>query len=224
MASQALVDDGMADNATDATQPGIARRAPYWLVAVGLLALLALLLAGGLALDRRFRPRVGVETAGIASTQTDPAAPGQAGIGMANKNVDVQFTTSLPTSSPEREIAQAYIRSWQVYAEAMYTHDTSKLPEVAARDFLQLCLNDVQQRKARGRATSVQVKLDFYLFDVKENTASVWDEYENSSYVIDATTKDPIGEPGQPERITDVYFLEKVGGVWKVVNMARQGP
>ena len=224
MVSQTIADDARPDDARpdDATQARAARRAPYWLVAVGLLALLGVLLAGGFALDRRFRPRVGVETAGIATTPAEQAAGGQAGIAMASNAVDVQLTTTLPATSPEREIAQAYIRSWQVYADAMYTHDTSRLPEVAAKDFLQLCIDDVAERKALGRATSIQVKLNFYLFDVTDRTASVYDEYISSSYAIDASTKAPVGAPGKSERIVDVYFLEKLNGVWKVVDGARQ--
>ena len=229
MAGQAIVNDGTVDDgdrvnvlAGDARDSAdtVPRRPPLWLVAGGVLAVLAVLLAGGLALDRHFRPRVGVDA--VASPAAPARSTGPAGIALVNKNVDVQFTSALPTTSPEREIAQAYIRSWQVYAEAMYTGDTSKLPEVAAKDFLQLAIDDVEQRKARGRATAIQVKLNFYAFDVTNQTASVYDEYLNSSYAIDAQSKEPIGAPGQTERITDVYFLEKLDGVWKVVDGARQ--
>src|SRR5689334_10313104 len=102
-------------------------------VAVGLalLALVVVVLGGGSVLARRLRSPVGTEPA--ATAPVSPAATAQgAGTGAPGGPVVVSQPSDIARlrTPLEREVAQAYLRYWDVYAEAMGTLDPGRLSEV----------------------------------------------------------------------------------------------
>jgi hypothetical protein len=138
-------------------------------------------------------------------------------------------TTSqaTPTAVPiplelRHEIEDAYERYWQVHADAALTLDPSHLPEVLAGDKLENERQLVAQLRAEGRAAKVIVGLDYRVVRATETSATVYDDYKNYSYLVDPNTKAPLVDPPAVPEIHVVSFeLQKIDGMWKVVDGAR---
>lgn len=65
-------------------------------------------------------------------------------------------TPTLPATSPlAQEVIRAYQRYWVVYAEALYSLDTSPLGEVTAGEALQESIAEVEELRAEGLAGKV---------------------------------------------------------------------
>ena len=132
--------------------------------------------------------------------------------------LDTDRTTT--TLSPEDEVEQAYLRSWDVYAEAVLTFDTSKLDEVYDGRALELVLEDVAQLKREGKAVRVDVDHDFEVRLLRTDLAEVLDKYVNHSIEVDPETGEPL-EADPNEQVTDEYVLQKLEGAWKVLSIVR---
>lgn len=218
------------DNVRGVSTEGQPRR-PYWLVGLVLLALVVAMLVGAFILDKQLRPQVGIEGSPAATIQQVTAVP--AGGPTTQSQAEATAVNAAPvagssgdatknTVPPEREVEQAYLKYWDVYAEAMLTLDTTRLPEVAAGERLKQAVGEVEKLKAQGKAAKIQIEHKYFVFDVTNKTATVHDEYVNSSYAVDPNTKQPVGAPGESERLVDSYFFERTDGVWKVVSGVRQ--
>jgi len=201
------------------------RSRSIWLAGGGVLLVVLVVLGSAFALDRYFRPRVGIEPAAGASvagasptapTATTPSssAAGQGAVVTITQAADI----SRLGSQREREVARAYLRYWDVYAQAMETLDTSRLAEVTAGARHQEAVEEVGDLKTEGIAARIQVKHSFAVNRASEDEATIRDEYVNSSYAINPVSKQPVGEPGTSERLLDTYFLRRVDGVWKVIG------
>src|SRR5579883_2360794 len=152
------------DTGTEATSDP---RRPWWPVGLVLLGLVAVVLVGAVLLDRRFRPRVGVEPApsvpaaaqmrSVAPSPTalTTASPTVGGIGAAPTATATPPGVRVATSPLEREIEDAYYRSLQVYSDALLNLDTSHLSEVFDGEALRLVTEEVNDRRARGRPLKV---------------------------------------------------------------------
>ena len=120
------------------------------------------------------------------------------------------------------EIEGAYVRYWNVRADAALTLDPSHLPEVAAGDRLEREREEIAQLQAEGRAAKVVVDLQFRVVQATETTATVYDDFKNFSYAVDRNTKTPLVEPPRAAEIHVVSFeMQKIDGVWKVVDGTR---
>ena len=126
-------------------------------------------------------------------------------------------STTSTTLSVEQEVEAAYLRSWDVYADAVLTFDTSKLSDAFAKTALQTVRDEVADLKAAG--TPVRADVDHQInVDVIEAGAIVLDNYMNHSVLLDPVTMEP-SEPDPNERVLFSYHLEEVGGRWKVVGI-----
>ena len=69
----------------------------------------------------------------------------------------------------------AYLRSWDVYADAVYNLqlDEAALSEVYAEEHLDTKRNEIQRRIDEGRAACVRVEHDYDIELVTPNTAAV---------------------------------------------------
>lgn len=203
----------VSSGSQDARPPAAATR-PYWLVGTALLLLIVIALAGALLLDRRFRAPVGIEVGEI------PAASATVVTGSADASTTISSASELGRlNSPlERDVARAYLRYWDVYAEAMLTLDGSKLSGVTAEGRLQEALQEIANVKAGGVAARVQVAHRLQVLSATAQEASVRDEYVDSSYAVDPSTKQPVGAPGASDRAVNTYFLRRINGDWKVVG------
>jgi len=132
-----------------------------------------------------------------------------------------------PTSTPsiEQEVSEAYLRYWEVYADAVFNLDESKLPEVMTGPQLDRTRREIDGLRQRGRAAKIVVEHNSFIaeLDPVAGTATMHDEYTNRSYEVDAETKQIVGQAAPGTVLTDTYFLVKEDGTWKVRDGIRQG-
>jgi hypothetical protein len=135
------------------------------------------------------------------------------------------LTTPPSTEAPtvEDEVEAAYLRSWEVYAEAVLELDPSGLEEGYASPQLERTRADVMDRKSDGRPARIAVEHDYRVAELRDDLALVVDRYRNHSVLLDPETKDPV-EPDPNELIVEQYTLRKVSAQWKVVDIARSQP
>jgi hypothetical protein len=134
--------------------------------------------------------------------------------------------TVAPTATPsvEEEVSQAYLHYWEVYAEAVFNLDESRLSEVMTDPDLERAREEVETLRQGGRAAKIVVEHNFVILqlDPVAGTATIRDEYTNNSYEVDANTKEMIGEAPQGNVLTDTYFLVREGGTWRVRDGIRE--
>lgn len=215
---------------------GPERGRPYWLVGLGLLALLAVVFLGAFLADRQLRPGVGIQPAPTAvsagSTQTPAWAYGSA---TTQPTATPTMVSATPSGTPgpggvrvadsplEMEIEAAYLKYLQVYSDAVANLDTSHLQEVLDGQALQWVTDEINDLKAKGRPGKIieDDRLTSIAF-VTETSASVADEYTSRSVFADPNTKQPLPRTGPPLRVRQSYDLRKINGVWKIVNGTRE--
>ena len=131
-----------------------------------------------------------------------------------------------PTSTPpvEEEVSEAYLRYWEVYADAVFNLDESRLPEVMTGPQLDRTRREIDSLRQRGRAAKIVVEHNSFIaeLDPVAGTATIHDEYTNRSYEVDAATKQIVGQAAPGTVLTDTYFLVKEAGAWKVRDGIRQ--
>lgn len=131
-------------------------------------------------------------------------------------------TTAFDPASVEGEVEAAYLRSWDVYAAAVYdlVLDEQALAEVYAEEHLATKRNEIEGRIADGRAALVVIEHDYTVQAIDDTTAAVIDRYTNHQVLIDPVTKQPI-EDDPNEVLTDFVTLRLVDGGWKVARKER---
>ena len=127
-------------------------------------------------------------------------------------------TTTVPV---EEQVRQAYLHSWDVYAEAMRTLDTSRLDEVYAPPHLETAEQEVEDLQAKGRAGAIDVDHDLRVTLIDDVTAVVYDRVTNRSVEVDPATGEAL-EPQPNEQTMDNYTLKLIEGTWKVTVVVRQ--
>jgi hypothetical protein len=154
--------------------------------------------------------------------------------------VDEEPTTAPPAAAPattaigvpaeggpstpqlEEEVEQAYRRYWELYSEALYTLDTSRVGQVAANEELRRIEDEVSGFRARARAVRVDVSHSYLIVDVTDAGATVYDEITDRSFLIDPGTKEPSRGPDTAHLVKDIFYFRKVDGAWKVTRSLRQ--
>jgi hypothetical protein len=127
------------------------------------------------------------------------------------------------TTSIEDDVVKAsYLEYWEVYADAVYNLDPSRLDEVMTGPRLERARNEITNLAGQGRAVEIVVANNPAVVEVDGDEALVFDEYENQSHLIDPETKEPLSSPGQAETIRDTVTLTFIDGVWKVLDSVRQ--
>lgn len=147
--------------------------------------------------------------------------------GLPSATVAPPDTTERTTSTtealtPEEEVEAAYLRSWEVYAEAVRELDDSRLDEVYAGDALQLRREELADYRAANSPVVVDVEHDYSVSIFTEGRALVVDSYLNRSVFIDPETAEPT-EPPPNEVVNRQYELRLTGGTWKVVYVKSLG-
>lgn len=124
-----------------------------------------------------------------------------------------------PTSTdPKAQVEQAYLRYWDVYADALLRLETSKLEQVLTGDALENVRDQVKQQRSKNEPVRVRVEHKYTVILTGEETASVEDTYVNHTVRIDPQTQEPK-ERDPNERVRRTYTMKKVDGVWKVANI-----
>lgn len=143
-------------------------------------------------------------------------ADGPADLGPTAK-VTNPDTTTTTLGAIEREVEAAYLRSWEVFAKAALTWETSELADVFAGEQLERTRRDIEQRAKDRRRARYEVEHNYEIKLMDGETAQVVDRYRNHSVRVDADSLEPI-EPDPDEVISEIYVLERREGAWKVTG------
>lgn len=155
---------------------------------------------------------VWVLTAAACSSDGDAAE-------VSGATVPTAATTST-TLSVEQEVEQAYLKSWDVYAEAMRTLSDASLSTAFGGETLETRRQEVAALKAAGTPARIAADHDITVESVEDATARLRDAYVNHSVVLNPATGEPA-EPDPNETYDVVVTLERMDGTWKVVFIER---
>lgn len=203
-----------------------------WLVGAALLVSVALVLGGAVLLNQRLRPAVGTVPAPIAHAEEKARYTFVLRRQVLQQLPDDAEPVVVP--SPEagsdlvdvdlallEEVESAYSTFWGVRTEAALNLDVSRLPEVMAGSALDRERQQIADLESRGVAAVIEADHDVGLLSISEDEAELYDEYVNRSYLIDPVTREPVGTP-EPDEVFKVSFrLQRIEGVWKVVDSER---
>ena len=129
-----------------------------------------------------------------------------------------------------------YQRFWERRTDAMQHPGTDReldLMEVMGGGPLQDELAVLHDLRRAGQALAVRVENHPVLMYASQNQFVIYDEYVDSSYVVDASTRQPVGPgPGvEPETVSMAYLLRKTPDPrfanafnWKVVDSIHIAP
>ena len=208
------------------------RSPSYWKVGLALLALVVVLLVGAFLLNHQLRPRVGVAPAAtISGTTPHPTSGlrGRTSTSTAQPAIATATSTRVgptarptPTPTPRQALMQAYHRYWQNYTQALYTLDPSHMGEVATGAELRRVQAEVAGFRRRNDAVRVRVTHHALIVSIKGDTATIYDEVLNRSFLIDPITKQPPHGSNQADLEKNIYSLKKIDGAWKVTKVLRQ--
>jgi hypothetical protein len=126
-------------------------------------------------------------------------------------------STIYAPGTVEAEVEAAYLRSWEVYSEAVYTLvlDEQALASVYAGDHLDTVRNEVQRKIAERRASFLSLEHSYEVEMTSSTTALIFDEQVNHHVLIDAETKEPI-EPDPNQHLSAVVQLGLGSSGWRV--------
>lgn len=130
-------------------------------------------------------------------------------------------TTTSPARTPEEEVEAAYLKSWDVYAEAMRTLDPAGIDALYADEALEDLRSEVERARQGNTPVRIEVDHDYGVRLLEPGLAVVVDNYVNHSVYLDPATGVPT-EPDPNQRVTDMYTLKDFEGTWKVVSITRQ--
>lgn len=131
-------------------------------------------------------------------------------------------TTAFDPASVEGQVEAAYLRSWDVYAEAVYNLelDEAALAEVYADPLLSVRRNEIERRITERRAAAVLVEHSYQVEMTGPETAALIDTYQNHQVLIDPETKEPV-EADPNEQIIDAFTARLVDGRWVIFDQRR---
>jgi hypothetical protein len=132
--------------------------------------------------------------------------------------------TPVPTVAPKlaAEVSDAYLRYFQVSADALLKLDSSRLADVATDGELSALAQSIDDDRAQGRALKTDVQHNFVVLSVQNDEAEVADQFRDSSFFVDPVTQEVLpGQviPNSPDTaplVRIVYRLQRIDGTWKV--------
>ncbi len=216
-----------SDNAGGANQSWAVTGRNYLVIGAALFVLVALLGIGAWALNDRLRPPTGVTplaTATVASATATASAPVAAASPAATS---VVATPTLPVpvaTAPEaKQVEAAFAKYLQIYSDAVYNLDTSRLPEVLDGKALQLVTDEVNGLKSRGqRARIIEEDRGLAFASITPTSVTLIDFYTNKSVLVDPQTGKDIPRTAPPTKVQQTYQFRKIGDTWKIVDGTRR--
>jgi hypothetical protein len=127
-------------------------------------------------------------------------------------------TATTPPTNPEGEVEAAYLRSWEVYADAMLRLDAARLPEVYAGAALDTRRDEIADLTAARTPARMRVEHDYEVVVVDGTNALVLEQYRDHSVFLDGTTMQPLGP--DPDRVVSrEYVLRREADGWRVARI-----
>ena len=192
----------------------------------GIPIALALVLTAGVLLARGWPDRgstappanvpAAATNAALAATVAAPAVTGTPAA------TPVQVTPT-PAPSLEEEVGAAYLHYWNVYTRAVRGLDESALATVLTGLMLERTREEITGLRERGQAVEIRVEHHFVVVEAnaEAGTATVFDEYVNRSFLVDAASGERAGAEPDPTTLSDTYYLVLEDERWKVQNGVR---
>jgi hypothetical protein len=173
------------------------------------------LVVGAVACGDDGEPEAATTTPSTTATTTTTTAP---------EREPSTTTTAFDPTTVEGEVEAAYLRSWDVYADAVYDLelDEQALAEVFGGDHLATKIDEINRRIENGEAAFVRIDHDYSIELIDGSTAIVVDSYRNHQVLIDPETKQPV-EEDPDEVVIDAITLRLMAGVWKVTFLEGLG-
>lgn len=164
------------------------------------------------------------EPAAATTTTTSAAPTPSSTTTTAPERPASTTTTAFDPASVEGQVEAAYLKSWDVYAAAVYDLelDEAALTEVYAGSLLDVRRQELERRIVDGRAAAVLIDHDYQIELTGSTTAAIIDTYVNHQVLIDPTTKRPI-EDDPNETLVDAFTARLEGGKWRIFDQQRLG-
>jgi hypothetical protein len=77
----------------------------------------------------------------------------------------------------------------------------------------------ITELHSEGRAIETNIDHNYRVMEVSENSARIADTYVSNSVYVDATSHAQVSQP-TGDKLTELYDLSRIDGVWKVVSLA----
>jgi len=221
----------------------------WWLIGLSLVAIIVIAVGAGIFASRKLQPSVGISPVPTNSTAQLPTGSTSATAGDQPSTTTTPTTAIVPAASPTathsatptaspvpvvvapgatpappgtaQAVERAYLHYWDVYANALYTLDSSHLGEVMSGTELDGRRQQIDELRSQNQAVKIVVEHHYEIVLLGPSTAGVEDHYVNKSYTIDATTKRPLQSPGAGETEDVAFQFELVDGSWKVVSSSQ---
>jgi hypothetical protein len=131
-------------------------------------------------------------------------------------------TTAFAPTTVEGEVEAAYLRSWDVYAEAVYNLelDEAALSSVYADEALQTQRDEIEQRIRDREPSLVRVDHKYQVVLSGASAANVIDEFTNHQVLVDPDTRQAI-EPDPNETQVINFSLRLINGSWRITHLER---
>jgi hypothetical protein len=157
-----------------------------------------------------------------AAATVPPETTSPAAAPTADASGQVQPTPVEAAVSPElaAAIIQGYDNYWSVRVRASGDPNDASLDlaSVMADGELQAANTTLAQYRQQGIAFRTTVHHQIWITDATASVATVVDEYSGESLRLNLETKQPDGSDPVTESFADVFILNNVDGVWKVVS------
>jgi hypothetical protein len=123
-----------------------------------------------------------------------------------------------PAGALERDVEAAYLRSWDVYVDAMLRLDPSRLQDVYSGTALEARRREIAGLARSGTPGQMDVEHDYEIVLVGADNALVLESYLNHSVLLDGRTMEPI-EADPNEVVKREYVLTREPDGWRVSHI-----
>jgi hypothetical protein len=154
----------------------------------------------------------GPATTAASPTTSPPTSPPTT----AQPATTTTSTTAAPTV--EDEVEAAYLRSWDVYTDAMLRLDPARLAEVYTGAALETRHDEIADLATARTPARMRVEHDFEVVVVDETNALVLERYRDHSVLLDGTTMEPLG-PDPDAVVSREYVLHREAEGWRVARI-----
>jgi hypothetical protein len=133
--------------------------------------------------------------------------------------VPTPVAVNLPADLAQA-ILDGYSNYWTVRLNAMRDPSDSSidLESVMAGNELAGAQNTIARYQDEGEAGYGTVHHTIWITNATPDSAVLVDRYTGNITVLDPNTKEPTGADPLVQQLSDRFYLQKIDGVWKVVQ------